>query len=148
MIINNGWRMPSSAEPRGRTDASSPLQETNSQWEGIPISNGPRNKLLFEDISTNWKFQALEWCNFQWPWTVRIPNQVFKVTIITWCWIFHKRLKIRPWRIAVPGLSNGTIFNVQWPLTSISRSRYHNVTHCNSKTVQGRAIYALIMADQ
>jgi len=41
MIISNGWRMPSSAEP---VEGLSRLQETNSQWEGIPISNGPRKK--------------------------------------------------------------------------------------------------------
>jgi len=47
-MISNGWRMPSSAEPR-----MSRLQETNSQWEGIPIGNGPRkNEYLKTSVQT------------------------------------------------------------------------------------------------
>ena len=56
MMISNGWRMPSSA-------GLNRLQETNSQWEGIPIGNGLRKKLIFENTSTNWqwhKFFSLE----------------------------------------------------------------------------------------
>jgi len=34
------------------------LQETNSQWEGISISNGPRKKWIFKDISTNWQWHV------------------------------------------------------------------------------------------
>ena len=41
MIISNGWRMPSSAEPRGRTESTA---RDESQWEGIPVSNGLRKK--------------------------------------------------------------------------------------------------------
>ena len=33
------------------------LREANSQWEGIPINNGPRKKWIFKSITTNWKWQ-------------------------------------------------------------------------------------------
>jgi len=49
------------------------LQETNSQWEGIPVSNGPRKKWIFEDISTNWQWHkfifiggsSMQWWNWE-----------------------------------------------------------------------------------
>ena len=33
------------------------LREANSQWEVIPIGNGPRKKWIFESISTNWQWR-------------------------------------------------------------------------------------------
>ena len=49
------------------------LRETNSQWEEIPISNGPRKKWIFEDISTNWQWykfifvggSSMPWWNWE-----------------------------------------------------------------------------------
>jgi len=51
MIINNGWRMPSSIQ--SPVERLSRLQETNSHWEGVPIGNGPRkNEYLKTPVRT------------------------------------------------------------------------------------------------
>jgi len=51
MVISNGWRM---WVLQSRVEELSRLQETNSQWEGIPISNGPRkNEYLKTSVRTS-----------------------------------------------------------------------------------------------
>jgi len=58
---------------QSRVEGLSRLQETNSQWEEVPISNGPRKKWIFEDISTNWQWHkfifvggsSMPWWNWE-----------------------------------------------------------------------------------
>ena len=50
MIISNGWRMPSSAEPRGRTESTA---RDEQPVEGVLIGNGPRkNECLKTSVQT------------------------------------------------------------------------------------------------
>jgi len=51
IMISNDRKMPS----HGKTELNW-LREANSQWEGIPISNGPRKKWIFKSINTNWQW--------------------------------------------------------------------------------------------
>ena len=60
------------------------LREANSQWEVIPIGNGPRKKWIFESISTNWQWHkfifiggsSMPW----WNWKV-IQRNGWKVWV-------------------------------------------------------------------
>jgi len=40
-MISNDWRMPSSADPHGKTESTA---RDEQPVEGIPIGNGPRKK--------------------------------------------------------------------------------------------------------
>ena len=54
MMISSGWRSRVQQSP---VEGLSRLREMSSQWNGIPIGNGPRKKWIFENISTNWQWQ-------------------------------------------------------------------------------------------
>jgi len=49
------------------------LREANSQWEGIPVGNGPRKKWIFKSIGTNWQWHkfifiggsSMPWWNWE-----------------------------------------------------------------------------------
>ena len=70
MMISNDRRMPSSADLHKRLNR---LRAANSQWEGIPIRNGPKKEWIFKSISTNWQWHkfifiggsSMPWWNWE-----------------------------------------------------------------------------------